>query len=476
MFYHIVRSLAPLCAAALILSSASPALAAGAQASPLALQSGHSIVLPVDGVTYVAIGDPAVVGVVPVGGRQLVLNAKAPGRTSVTVWMGGRRRSWEVTVSAQSLNDLAAAIKTTINEPDVEVADLGGVLVARGTVEDAAHFVRVTGILDRFKPAVGDKKTIVDAVTIRHPFGDLQTQLDAVPGAKAVRVDADAKGNAIVSGPVRDRVTAEAVLAKVRGLAGPYLGIDGKVVDRIAVEAMSVVDIKCYVLEIDRTGLTQLGLRLQSGTPDPNNPNAISYGAPSFPITEGGIAAGAGKALTLGSFFRATRLAPTLDLIVQSGHARLLSSPNLVTTPGNAATFLVGGQIPYLYSTGQNGVSVLFKDYGVKLDVVPTILGSGGIDTKVGSEVSDLDYSNSVSFGGYSIPAIKTSKLSTDVVTQAGESIVMGGLLRRVEQRTIEKIPLLGDLPILGKLFRSTRYQSSETDVIFVMTPEIVNR
>ncbi|HZO95176.1 MAG TPA: pilus assembly protein N-terminal domain-containing protein [Candidatus Baltobacteraceae bacterium] len=445
-----------------------------AQKRTIALQSGHSTILSVKDVNYVAIGDPTIVAVVPVGPRQLVVNAKAPGRTSLTVWSHGVPRSWEISVQAESLNDLAGAIQTTLAEPDVTVADLGGVLVARGTVEDTTRFVRVSDILARFQPALGEKRTIVNAVTVRHPFGALQAQLDALAGPGAVRVDADAKGNVIVSGRAHTRVTAEAVLAKVRGLAGPYLGTDGKVVDRLAVDDSTEIDVKCYVLEIDDTGLSNLGIQLQSGTPDPNNPSNITLGQPSFPLIEGAAASTLGKALTLGAFFRTTRLAPTINLLLQSGHAKVLSAPNLVTTPGNDATFLVGGQIPYVFSTGQGAVSVQFKDYGVKLDVTPTILGTGGIETKIAPEVSDLDYSDSVTFGGYTIPAIKTSKLSTDVVTQPGESIVMGGLLRHVEQKTIQKIPGLSAIPILGKLFQSTSYQNNSTDVVFVMTPEVL--
>ena len=112
----------------------------------------------------------------------------------------------------------------------------------------------------------------------------------------------------------------------------------------------------------------------------------------------------------------------------------------------------------------------------MKLLVTPTILGSGNVETVIAPEVSDLDFQDGVSLNGFVVPALKTSRLSTDVITKDGESIVMGGLLRRQEQRNIDKIPLLGDLPILGKLFRSTRYQNSQTDVVFVMTPQIINR
>src|ERR1700761_3477339 len=189
------RSLARLLAFPLVMAILTPIRPVeAAQTRTLTMQSGHSTILAVAGVSYVAIGDPTIVAVVPVGPKELVVNAKAPGRTSLTVWSHGVRRSWEISVSAQSLSDLALAIRTTLNEPDVDVADLGGVLVARGTVEDTTRFVRVSDILARFQPALGAKRTIVNAVTVRHPFGALQQDLDAIAGPGAVRVDADAKG------------------------------------------------------------------------------------------------------------------------------------------------------------------------------------------------------------------------------------------------------------------------------------------
>ncbi|MHB8230101.1 MAG: type II and III secretion system protein family protein, partial [Vulcanimicrobiaceae bacterium] len=108
--------------------------------------------------------------------------------------------------------------------------------------------------------------------------------------------------------------------------------------------------------------------------------------------------------------------------------------------------------------------------------VTPTLLGNGSVETKIAPEVSDLDFQDGVQISGFTIPALKESKLSTDVITQPGESIIMGGMLRHLQQRNIQKIPLLGDLPILGKLFRSTSYQDQRSDVVFVMTPEIITR
>jgi pilus assembly protein CpaC len=171
-----------------------------------------------------------------------------------------------------------------------------------------------------------------------------------------------------------------------------------------------------------------------------------------------------------------TRLAPTLDLIKQSGHAKILSEPNLVTSPGQLATFLVGGEIPYVVSTGLGQVSVSFHDYGVMLNVTPKILGNGSIESTIAPEISDLDPADGVTINGYTVPAFKVSKLSTDVITQSGESIVMGGLIRRITQQTLYKIPLLGDIPILGALFRSKNYQTSQSDIVFILTPEAIVR
>ena len=184
-----------------------------------------------------------------------------------------------------------------------------------------------------------------------------------------------------------------------------------------------------------------------------------------------------GRALNIGAFFRTTRLAPTLDLLVSNGNAKLLSEPELVTMPGTEATFLVGGEIPIPISTGLGAVSVIFKEFGVRLKFTPTILGNGSVQTKIDPEVSDLDFADGVSLNGFVIPALKTSRLSTDVVTASGESIVLGGHAapRRAAQR-ITKIPLLSSLPIIGALFKSTRYLHSETDIIFVMTPRIIVR
>ncbi|HEX3462886.1 MAG TPA: pilus assembly protein N-terminal domain-containing protein [Candidatus Elarobacter sp.] len=458
---------------------ASVAIAAPAFAQPIAaisLPSGRSTTIDAPGLTRVAVGDGRIAGVVPVGTGQVIVNAKAPGHTTVLVWANGTRREYDVTVTEQTLDDLAQMMRMTINLPSVSVDPVGRALVVKGDVTDQVQANRVADVVGRFATlAKNQKYDIVNAVTVSRPLGALQAELERETGARDVRVDYDNKGNVMVSGRVRDRAAAEAVLQRVRGLAGANLAADGKIIDRLALDLNQQVDTHVYILEIDKTVLSQLGIRLQGAFVNPSG--VVQYNDPSFPIFENPPDVGApGKGTVIGRFIRAEFLAPTLDALLRNGNARILSSPDLLTMPGTNAQYLVGGEVPYVVSSNLGTYNVQFKQYGVLLNVTPTILPDGAIESKITPEVSDLDFQNGITVGGLVLPSFKTSRITTDVVTKPGESIVMAGLLRRQEQRNVDKIPGLGDLPILGKLFRSTRYQKQETDVVFVMTPEVITR
>ena len=447
----------------------------------LSIQSGHSLTINADGLTRVAVGDGRIAGVVPIGNSQIIINGKSPGHTTVLVWAGDRRSSYEVTVTEQATDDIARMLRSAIQEPNVQIISFNDSVVIRGTVTDAAKFGTLSDMIARFdKVAAVNHTTVVNAVSVAHPMGQVQQDLGSMKGTSGVRIDPDGKGNVIVSGRVANAVIEQAVMQKARGLAGAFLGTDGRVVDRLESDTISQVDVKVYVLEIDKTFLNQLGLHLQGAQISPGSTGGtINYTVvpPSFLGIENPLNPTTfGKALNVGNFARQTLLAPTLDLLIQEGYARVLSSPDLVTLPGQLATFLVGGEVPIPVSQGLGAVSITYKQYGVQLNVTPTVLGNGAIETKIAPEVSDLDFQNGISLNGFVVPALKTSKLSTDVITQSGESIIMGGLLRRIEQRNLDKIPLLSDIPILGKLFESTRYQNQDTDVVFVMTPTIITR
>lgn len=448
------------------------------QVSLVSIQSGHSILLKAEGLTRVAVGDGRIAGVVPVGTSQVVVNAKTPGHTTVFIWAGGRRMTYEVTVTQQQLDDVAQMLRSAITEPSVQVVSFDHSIVVRGSVDDGAQFQQIEDIITRFQPIIKEQDSvIVNAVTIAQNLSNLQHAIANIPGASDIRVDPDGKGNVIVSGNAKDAVTAQAILDRARGLAGPYLASDGQLIDRLNSLSDSEIDIKVYVLEVDKTAQSNLGLQLQSAVFNPGlNPQTYSLGGPSFPVVEGFSQPPSGLGFTIQPFFRTITLAPTLNLLMQEGHARVLSSPNLVTSPGAKATFLVGGEIPVVTSTGLGAVNVQYQPYGVQLNITPEVLGNGSVHTLVAPEISRLDYANAVIVSGFTIPALLVSKLSTDVITRPGESIILGGLVNRVELKTISRIPILSSIPILGKLFTSTAYQNNQSDVVFVMTPEIITR
>jgi pilus assembly protein CpaC len=458
------------------------------QPTILSVQTGHSVVLDVQDLSRVAVGDGRIAGVVPIGTSQVVINGKSAGHTTVFIWSKTGRQSYEITVTEQAFDDIAKLLRTAINEPDVQVVAFGNNMVVRGTVPDSAAFSRLNDVIERFKgakftSASGKDGIILNTVSVSHPLGNLPNELSQIAGATGVRLDPDAKGNVIISGTVHDRTTAEHVLDRVRGLAGPYLSADGKIIDRLALDTVSTVDVKVYVLEVDRTAQSQLGLQLQTATigtgstmvsPVPNQAWTISSATSLIGVENPNPSSFFGRVFGIGNIARITQLAPTLNLLMTEGHAHLLSAPELVTTPGNEATFLVGGQIPIPVSSGLGTVSIIYKDYGVNLKMTPILLGNGDIETKLNPDISEIDAANSVTENGFVVPGFKVSRLSTDVISQSGESIVLGGLLSRVTTKNIQKIPILGDIPILGQLFRSTSYQRADSDVVFVMTPTIV--
>jgi pilus assembly protein CpaC len=479
-----------LAGAALALGLLSGVPAGAESTSILAVQTFHSIILNTPNLTRIAIGDGRIAGVVPIGTNQLLINGKSLGHTTLMVWQGSKRTDYEITVTESGADDIAQILRAAINEPGVEVVEVDYNFIIRGTVPDVESYRHLNDVIGnfkgmKFKGTTDHDITVVNAVQVAKPLGNLQDEIATVPGTHGIRVDADGQGNVIVSGTVHDRTEAEQVLEKVRGLAGPFLASNGKVIDRLASETTSQIDVKVYVLEVDKTANSQLGLSLQTATIGGSSASTVTLQGVQYGISTANQLVAIenpanpstfGRWLNVGNLARATYLAPTINLLLQTGHARVLSSPNLVTKPGYQATFLVGGEIPIPVSNGLGTVTITYKQFGVQLTVTPTLLGNGGVESVIAPEISQLDFADGITLNGFVVPALKTSQLTTDIVTQSGESIVMGGLVDRLESRVLNKIPILGDLPFLGPLFRSTAYQKQDTDVVFVLTPTIVTK
>jgi pilus assembly protein CpaC len=168
-----------------------------------------------------------------------------------------------------------------------------------------------------------------------------------------------------------------------------------------------------------------------------------------------------------------------LHALSENRYVRLLAEPNLVAISGESATFLVGGEFPIPIVQGSvvgggSTVTVEYKEFGIRLNFRPEILGDGKIRLEVAPEVSELSEIGKVNVNGFTIPALSTRRSSTTVELASGQSFATAGLLRSLDQATVSRVPVLGDMPILGPLFRSVRYEQSQTELVVMVTAEVV--
>ena len=151
-----------------------------------------------------------------------------------------------------------------------------------------------------------------------------------------------------------------------------------------------------------------------------------------------------------------------------------LANPNLTAMSGETATFLVGGEIPIPISQGLGAVSVEYKQYGISLAFTPTVLSDGRISLRVRPEVSELSSAGAVQMNGTTIPALTTRRVETSAELGSGQSMMIGGLMSNSHDNSIDKVPGIGDVPVLGALFRSNGWKRSETELVIVITPYLV--
>lgn len=274
-------------------------------------------------------------------------------------------------------------------------------------------------------------------------------------------------------------------LAKIDEIARRYPQVVN-FTNRIGWEKMIVMDVK--VVEFPTSALKEIGLKWNStggmavggiwmpirrGNDGPYQIDLHTGAANAAPIVN---PAGTGTGVPLFSSLNILSvlnmgLNAQLNLMEQNGSATILAQPTLSTRSGSKATFLAGGEFPYSVSN-VNGTTILFKPYGIRLDIEPQVDHSGVIRAKIMSEVSDIDTSVSTVAG----PALRTRKTETEFNVMQGGTIVLSGLLRRDTSASLDKVPFLGDIPVLGALFRSKRFQNNETELVVFVTPVAVDR
>ncbi len=267
-------------------------------------------------------------------------------------------------------------------------------------------------------------------------------------------------------------------------LAQTYAG--GKIVNMMSVGASQQVMLEVRFSEINRQAAKQLGVSAFLGSDGGTFGSAIGSGAGLVPDAAGGgvlrldsVVDSFGvfrKALSIGNL----NIEAVLDALERKGFVKTLAEPTLVALSGETASFLAGGEFPIPVSQGSStgaggtSISVEFKSFGISLAFTPTVLADGVINLAVQPEVSSIDPSASVQINGLTIPGLQTRRADTVLELRDGESFVMAGLIRKDFSTTVRQVPLLGSIPIIGSLFRSTGFQKGETELVMVVTPRIV--
>jgi pilus assembly protein CpaC len=162
-----------------------------------------------------------------------------------------------------------------------------------------------------------------------------------------------------------------------------------------------------------------------------------------------------------------------INSLQEDGFAKVLAEPNLISLSGQTASFLAGGEFP-IPVPSQDGISIVYKDYGVGLSFTPTVLSEDRISIKVSSRVSELDFSTAIQYSGYVVPGLTTRRAATTIELADGQSFAIAGLLSENIRENVKKFPFLGDIPILGTLFKSTSFQKNETELLIIVTPRFV--
>jgi pilus assembly protein CpaC len=275
----------------------------------------------------------------------------------------------------------------------------------------------------------------------------------------------------------------------IRSLAQRYVGAQGTVVNQLKIKSSTQINLRVKIAEVTRSVVNQLGINW-STTPTQNlrfglftgrQPTTVlstTTGMPTNFIPSPDTNQPGSMGLNLPATNLKTNFSSLIDALAEESLATVLAEPNLVTRSGEEASFLVGGEYPYPISQGSGAnltVSIQFKPYGISLSFVPTVIGDM-ISLRVRPEVSDLDNSITVKDqNGNSIPSIQTRRAESTMELGNGQSMIMAGLLSEQSSGTINNFPGLGDIPILGALFRSVNYQESKTELVIVVTAYIVD-
>ena len=394
----------------LLLAAAMLSFGSACAAEPVEVSLNESKYMAAPGITRLAVGNPAIADVQLLSSGDFLLVGKKAGTTSLIVWSDGGRRTEYTVYVAGNDRGMASAIQDAIGYPKVHVQMIEDRVMLRGKVEN-------------------------------------QHEHDT-----ALKI------------------------------AGLYTGGDGSgVIDLLEMEHPSQIRLEAQIIEINSDYTKNLGIQYWSQTPGANSSSGSSTGNPNNNITVGTAGLFYG-----GEDFSSTRkhggwlgshvanVNVTLQALINEGKARILSRPSITTMSGKTANILIGGRIPIPVSDGNGNVSIDWHEYGMKLNIEPVVDSEDKITSKVHAEVSTLDYSHGVKIDSFSVPGIATREAESEVNVRSGMTMAIGGLINSEDAKIVSKIPLLGDLPIIGRFFRHTSNTRDKREVIILITPTLV--
>jgi len=376
-------------------------------------------------IKQVAVGTGDVAEATAISPTEIMITGKGPGATSLIIWdIHGGRQFFNVTVrpsaglTGDNLDAIRRELRTELPGQTIRVTYSNNSVFLRGTVTDLTSSAR--------------------AVQIASTAGKVVNLLDVdVPKA------------------------APQILLKVR-----FVSVDRQ---------------KALTLGVNLFNLG-LGNALGGVSTGQLTPPTYSKGGSSSGSV--GITGSAGQAAfsqegNIFAFFPGLNVGADIHAMESKGVVEVLAEPNLLATNGKEASFLAGGQFPYPVAQASSGgsaaISIEFKDYGIRLNFIPTITPRGTIRLQVAPEVSALDYANEVQISGFEVPGITSRKVNTEVELKDGQTFIIGGLLDKSISDTFQKIPFLGSIPIIGKLFQSEIKSKNDTELIVLVTPEVVS-
>ena len=506
--------------------------AADRLAPEMVLRVGDSEIIECEDARRAAIGDPVVADVVALSTTDILLNAKSPGTTVLYVWDRNGRRLFRVKVvpGEVDMDALCARISSEIGDARISVRGVGNTVILEGTVNREAESSKAEAIAQAVVETMIFQGTSAGAKsqevkTVSRPEGesfvlekvvlDKDTSVEAQTGPRVPKVV-----NLIQIEKAIDEVTAltmEVAAAfrqalnqpglTVRALPGSVVLVEGKVgtpvemerinllikgyskeveTDKVAGGAKELVTminmvkldssrarqimVRAQVVDINKEALKEFGVnwgRILGGNLDDNNWLIGQSGTGPFDLFGGG------------AIDRLDPIGARIRALEQQDKAKILSQPNLLVLDGREGNILVGGEIPIpVPQTSSTGggttITIEYKEYGVRLRVLPEITGDGTLQLQVMPEVSTLSDAGSITINGFDVPALRTRRAETTVSVRDGQSLIIGGLIQNEDSKLVNKIPILGDLPIIGELFKSRRFQNNESELVIIITPQIM--